>query len=313
MTLQEIVVQVFEALGEPSDLNPYDTDGTTILTTSSGWTKLVDAINTGCLALSAWKWPSGRQIRMRLTEDTTVFEVNQSTKVVAGGGWSSPTLTVTVADSTANLQVGKLAVGGTSGASGYVLYSSGVTLYLTKVSGTFLPGETVTLYQREFVFVSGTDPRSAVGIPYTPANGVPLDIVGLHDIGNGTPLEETSKRERWLSPDSTVGTPTAFYRVPKGVVFDTWPTDGLTYVVRYQRGPKTLGYTITTEEPELPAQFHYGLVLFGTWWGLRRAQESNDAYAVKKDLEEFMLRTRTENDFQDDLVSGQVKLYPDGL
>lgn len=313
MTLQEMVVQVYEALGEPSDLNIYDTDGTTVLVTSSGWLKLVDAINTGCLQLSTWKWPNGRHIRMRFTEDTAVLEVNHQTKVVAVGGWTSPTLTVTVSDSTTNLHVGKLAVGGTSGATGYVLYSSGVTLYLTKVSGTFVAGETVTLYQREFMFTAGTDPRSLVGIPYTATNGVPLDIVALQDIVNGQPLEETSKRERWLSPDSTVGTPTAFYRIPLGIVFDTWPTDGLTYVVRYMRGPRKLGYTETTAEPELPSQFHYGLVLFGIWWGLRRAQESNDAYAVKKDLEEFMLRTRTENDFQDDLVSGQVKLYPDGL
>jgi len=311
MTLQEIVVQVFEALGEPSDLNPYATDGTTVLVTSAGWKKLVDAVNIGCLQLSTWKWPNGRQIRMRFTEDTAVFEVNQKTFVV--GSWTSPTLTLTTSTVTDNLYVGRLVVGATSGATGLVMYSSGMTVYLTKVTGTFTTGETVTFYQREFQFVSGTDPRTAFGIPYTAANGVPFDIVGVTELGSSTPLDETSKRERFLTSESTVGTPTAFYRVPKGVVFDTWPTDGLAFLIRYQRGPRTLGYTETTAEPELPAQFHYGLVLFGIWWGLRRAQESNDAYATKKDLEEFMLRTRTENDFQDDLVSGQVKLYPDGL
>ena len=91
-----------------------------------------------------------------------------------------------------------------------------------------------------------------------------------------------------------------------------WPTSGKTFAVRYHRGPKVLTVNDAAVEPELPEQFHWAIMLHVVWWGLRRAQESNDAYATKKDLEDFMARTRTEYDLQDDIVSGQIKIYPQG-
>jgi len=46
--------------------------------------------------------------------------------------------------------------------------------------------------------------------------------------------------------------------------------------------------------------------------GLARNLESNDAYAARKDLEDFMSKTRTEYDLQDEHAIGQIKIYPEG-
>ena len=110
-----------------------------------------------------------------------------------------------------------------------------------------------------------------------------------------------------MATSLTVGTPTLWKRIQKGLRFEVYPEDDLEYFIRYVRGPVVM--TEPTDVPELPTQLHRGLVLYGMWWGLRRAQESSDAYSVKRDLEDFMARVRIEDDF---IISGQVKVYPNG-
>lgn len=314
MTLQEIVVEIFEALGEPSELDFWtDRDSQTVNTSHLGWKKIVDVVNDGCLALSMWKWPNGRQVRFRHLEDTAYMTMEPLSGTVSGIAGNSMVISGLPAGS--NLQVGKLVVGSTSGATGTILWSNGTSVVLTNVDGAFVNGETATVYQREFRFVpvsSGYDPTTVGGIPYFAANGKPLEVSQVISVTDGSKLAETFKDSRFLYADVSVGVPTSMYRIAGGFAVDVWPEKGLAYIVRYLRGPKQLGYTDIAVEPEVPVQFHRGLVLYGIWWGLRRAQESADAYATKRDLEDFMQRTRTEFDIHDDLSNHQAFMSPEG-
>lgn len=287
MTLAEIVEEVFEGLGNPSDLE-YTSDGTTIDTASDGWLKIVRAINDGCLALATWKFPNGRQVKLRLNEDTGFIVTSSSTQVVVDVEGRNLTLSDTPIS-------GQLIVGRTSGAFGVVGYAAEDVAIMVRQTGVFVVGETVDLYSREFTFPS---PNSATNV---------IDVLQVTD-SNGVVLDETAKEESLITATSlTPGNPTNWKRVQKGLRFDLYPDDDLEYFIRYVRGPVTL--VNATDVPELPAQMHRGLVLYGQWWGLRRAQESSDAYSVKRDLEDFMARVRIEDDF---IISGQVKVYPEG-
>ena len=316
MTLKQIIVEIFEALGEPSDLEIYsDRDTDTIGQTLPGWKRLVDVVNSGCLALGMWKWPNGRQVRMRFP-DAVAF-MKTTARSGAATSVTSTSMSVAGLPAGSNLQAGKLVVGQTSGATATVLWSNGVDLVLTNVVGTFSEVETVKLYQREYKFTAATAgsayPTAGYGIPYFAANGTPLEVVQVEELSSQTVLASTARYERFLAPGTEVGTPGSIQKLPAGFLFDSWPTDGLAFAVRYMRGPKVLAYTDETTEPELPSQFHPGLVLYGIWWGYRRNQESNDAYSAKQDLNDFMARTRTEYDLQDELARGQIKMYPEGM
>lgn len=313
MTLERIVVEAYEALGEPSDLSPYGATYGTIDTTSAGWARFVRIVNEAALALAMWKWPNGRQIRYRFTEDVTFMRSNSITGTLSSVSGGSVVMSGLLGGQ--NLYVGRYVVGGTSGATGLVLWSHDTSLLLTKVTGTFVNGETARMYQREFAFTAvtdGYDPEVVYGIPYLVERGAPIDVIQVLDLAADTILDETVRTDRFMETPTTVGIPSAMYRVPKGFVLDVWPAEDRDYAVRYHRGPKVLTINDKDVEPELPAQFHWGLVLYVMWWGLRRAQESNDAYATKKDLEDFMARTRTEFDLQDEIVNGQIKIYPQG-
>jgi len=313
MTILNIVKEIFESLGEPSDLDFWNSTRTAANTSSVAWKRLVDVVNEGCLALSSWKWPNGRQIRMRHVEDVVYLKMNPVEGVCSGVLPSSLEM-AGLADGT-NLQAGKLLVGEESGATGIVLWSSGTTLMLTGVEGSFVEGEKGKLYQREWKFetvTAGYDPETVTGIPVLAGKGAPIDVIGVYDVESGTALGETERQERYVSVGRNVVAPSSIQRIPRGFVLDTWPSEGMVVAVRFTRGPGVLGYTDTEAEPELPPQFHWGLVLWGKWWGLQRSLETNDAYAVRKDLESFMSQTRTEYDFQDEFVTGQMKAYPEG-
>jgi len=313
MTILNIVKEIFEALGEPSDLDFWNSTRTAANTSSVAWKRLVDVVNEGCLALSSWKWPNGRQIRMRHVEDVVYLKMNPVEGVCSGVLPSS--LEMAGLEDGTNLQAGKLLVGEESGATGIVLWSSGTTLMLTGVEGSFVEGEKGKLYQREWKFetvTAGYDPETVTGIPVLTGKGAPIDVIGVYDVESGIALGETERQERYVSVGRNVVAPSSIQRIPRGFVLDTWPSEGAVVAVRFTRGPGVLGYTDTEAEPELPPQFHWGLVLWGKWWGLQRSLETNDAYAVRKDLESFMSQTRTEYDFQDEFVTGQMKAYPEG-
>ena len=313
MTILNIVKEIFESLGEPSDLDFWNSTRTAANTSSVAWKRLVDVVNGGCLALSSWKWPNGRQIRMRHVEDVVYLKMNPVEGVCSGVLPSS--LEMAGLEDGTNLQAGKLLVGEESGATGIVLWSSGTTLMLTGVEGSFVEGEKGKLYQREWKFetvTAGYDPETVTGIPVLTGKGAPIDVIGVYDVESGIALGETERQERYVSVGRNVVAPSSIQRIPRGFVLDTWPLEGAVVAVRFTRGPGVLGYTDTEAEPELPPQFHWGLVLWGKWWGLQRSLETNDAYAVRKDLESFMSQTRTEYDFQDEFVTGQMKAYPEG-
>lgn len=65
-TAQQMVQELWERIGEPSDLDPYQADGTTIDTASDGWTRMLRALNRGIASVASWRDPSsGRQFRFR--------------------------------------------------------------------------------------------------------------------------------------------------------------------------------------------------------------------------------------------------------
>jgi len=51
-----------------------------------------------------------------------------------------------------------------------------------------------------------------------------------------------------------------------------------------------------SDEPEIPDQYHYGLVLWTIEWGYRRNGESGDKYSTKRDFIDFMRSVKGTDD-----------------
>lgn len=311
MTKLQIVQNVYEALGEPSDLQYLD-DNDNVLTGSVGWRRMIDAINLAILEISVWKFPDGRTIRFRYLEDVAHLQTVFETAAVAGAVTGSSILTTTLTNTTLNTYSGcAMRIGTTIYRIRYsqpnVTIPTNVDLMLDSLI-TVADGAALSVSKREYRFVDQTITpftTTPTEIAYTAANGAPLEILNVYDTAQNSELELVKKYDPLISLQAVFQTPAQYYKIAQGLRFESYPDSSRLYTVRYMRGPRTMDYTTLTEEPELPVQFHEAVVLYCLWWGYRRMQENNSAYSTKQDLVDMLRRVRTEYDLQGELTSHQ--------
>jgi len=286
MKLLTIINEIWESLGEPSDLDFWKSRPDEPDQSSKAWKQLVNVVNEGILALSTWKWPNSRQIRMRHLEDSQWVQVQHPRGTVTGVSSSG----LLVVDGLSGDLSGRM-VRSQAGSQGMILRGvSGGVIGVVNQRGEFSVGDSLEVYQRRF--------------------GLGSRVMEVLGVGFGDTELELTTGFQW-SGGMEVGEPTAFRKIPRGFEVDKWPEDGFEMEVRVMRAPALVSEP--DDEPELPVQFHWGLILWGKWWGLERSLETNDAYAVRKDLEDFMQTTRTEYDLQDGATSGQFKVVSEGF
>lgn len=314
MELQKIIQDVYEALGEPSDLQ-YKDDLDNIDITLPGWLRLVDTVNAACLALSVWKFPDGRTVRFRYLEDVAQLETIFETVTLTQATTNSNILTVSLTNMTVNFYAG-FAVK-VLNTSYRVRYSQASTLVPGSVdlmidATISVPTATaVEVSSREYFFANQTlNPftQVPVGIVYNAANGVPLEIIDVFDLETNSSLNLLKKYDPLIALSPNFQIPSQYYKLAKGLRFESFPNKKKNYAIRYVRGPKLLTYALLTAEPELPEQFHGAIVLYCLWWGYRRMQENDSAYATKQDLVEMLRRIRTEYDLQGEYTSHQFTI-----
>lgn len=319
MTLLQIIQNLYEALGEPSDLQYLD-DLDNVETTSLGWHRMVDAVNNACLGIATWKFPEGRAIRFRFLESTASLNSLVESALITADVNNSLFITTTLTDMTVDFYAGcSIKIGNLYYRIRHsrqdLINPADVDLMLDKAITT-TTGTAFTISKREYFFepeIVSPFVNVLKNIAYTASQGVPLEITNIYDSSSNSELTLTTKYEPLLSIDSTMQTPSQFYKLSGGIRFDTFPEASRSYVVRYMRGPRVLSYDVIDAVPELPEQFHEAIVLYALWWGYRRMQENNSAYSTKQDLVDTLRRARTEYDLQGELTSHQFSISFGGL
>jgi hypothetical protein len=312
MTQEEMIRDVFEALGEPSDLEYRDPVTGNADVTTPGWIRMSQILNEAQRKIAFHVFTDGRRMRMRSAETIGRLVTRVFTDVLAGVSGNSIVLTGAFAN--ADTYRGFLVTGATSGASGVVFASVAPgTLYLSALSGTFVNGETVTLYQREYSFAD-----SNTATPFTPGsiwfdytNGRPVEITGIAK-EDGTELDLAESADKWTQVATTSGEPTAYKKFSGGVRFEIFPDATYYFLVRAMREPTPMVSTLTTDEPEIGQAFHRAMVLYAQWWFLMRNQETSVAYGVRRTYEDLLRQTQTELDLEARGQSGIHKFYTEG-
>lgn len=315
MTLDELVFDVFNAAGEPPDLE-YRDDALATITTNAQWQKLVRLVNEAQDAIAMWVHQDGRRMRIRLAEDLARLRALRQTRVI--GTIVGTTLTLTTSSGERDYYRNWLIEGQTSRAKALVFMSYIGTgadiLLLSEVEGTFVAAENVVLSKRAYQFadIAVATPPYADGLIYTDyTEGRPVEITGVLQT-DGTELSIAFESEKLQAPSVVSGQPTSYSKSSLGLRFDVWPDDDYEYYVRFMRLPRPLQSTAPTSESELPPQFHRAIVLYCLWWLLLRDHETDKAYAVRRNFEDLLKRTQTEYDLQDRVQRGQMKLDMEG-
>lgn len=313
MTLSDIRSQVYANLGNPTDLNP-STD-----TSYNGGPMLTWVANEAQRQLAFWKDPQmSRQLRFR----NLISDVYFTSKLITGTLTSTGT-TTTVVFPSANVGSNddryngwvvevdnemRLIVdytGSTYTATVHKAFSSapasGDTYKLMKRFSLLLPSTHawVSSPSGEHITLPSTTDRYR-------ADGNLYEVLKIEDIDNTRVLDKAERTESYPDYINTSGDPTCWWRLGNKVYFDTNIDATNYYRMEYYRLPTDM--SASTDEPEIPEVFHYGLVLWGTQWGYRRKQESSDTYSVGRELVDFMRQRASQYDVESERETNYMTL-----
>jgi len=322
MTLDLLRDEIWRGLGEPTDLDP-DSD-----TTYNGGPLLTYVCNEAQRQIAMYKDPTtNRRVRFR----NLIAELFFKAKVIQGA--TAPTGTVATSTS---IKLSSTYIGLQADRyNGWVISTgSDVRLLVDGASTSGVYSATIhqswgtvpsnsasySLYKDFYYLLSNgdswlTNPAGEhIQLPTTNSvatrpEGNFLDILRVEDMENQRQIPRAPRTAEWAGNFVSPGDPQEWRRNGKKLQFNTPGNAEHWYRLTYYRLPTEMRQSQASDKPEIPEMFHYGIVLWGLWWGCRRNRESGAAYSAKKDFEDFMRNTMDNyeiaNEFQN--ISGKLR------
>ncbi len=289
MTLVEMRTEVFELLGELTDLDP-----------AVSTTRLDFAINEGAKHIAMWKEPRLGQVRFRELMGSMYFQATVRTETLDAGSTTSSLILDSNGPSVDNAYLDWVVQVGSEYALvvGYTASTKTVALAIA-VSSAPASADTVTFYPSHFLVLPSSSNLVSYNIARPEGYFETLKVIDMYQQKE---LDNTERTEGFYTTTTEIGDPTEFFRYSNGLIFNSAVSTDRYFKLEYYRTPTLL--TLDTDEPELPEAFHYAIVLWALWWGYRRGQENSSAYSVKRDLMDFMRTTKTQYDVYMERSSG---------
>lgn len=301
MTLTEAREDLYGVVSKNSELDPATATGAAILDRY---------LNRAYKAILSWKGPRGA-LRFPTSRRVFLFQTPVYTGTVTLA--TSTTLTIpTTGLITTNSYylewIVKITSGTGAGQTRIVVgWVSGVAT-VHKAWDTTPDATSVFLLTKRFVpILASSETGSVDGIalsPRTTFKGA-LKLTSLED-GVDLPLAEGT--ENFSGGLLDTGTPSEFFVQGTRLYFNVAPDEARWYRIEYEHIPASL--TTGTEEFALPAPWDQVIILMARWWVLIRYGETQDAYAAKRDYQEFLASlTLPGEDLGDRTPTGTGRLY----
>lgn len=291
--LERLMNEIWQQIGEPSDLNPSTDDQ------YGGSPLLMWVCNEAQRRVATWKDPAnGHRVRIRsLVSDlyftSTYYEEELDEDATDEKTVILPSTDVLGEDDCYNgwtLEINNEA---------RVIIDYDGDSYTATLSSEFssTPEEDdeYKLYKNFYYLM---DPDHAwisehISLPATTdtsrATGNLLEVLKIVDLNNERGL---SVSRGTLYPTTNMGSPGApdsWIRLGNKLIFNRPQADDYSFLMEYYRLP--LAMAGNDSEPELPEMYQYAIVLWGMWWGFNRSQDYTAAWAKKQDFNEYMKST----------------------
>ncbi len=300
MTVEDLVVETFEALGEPSDLPVYTTGTTTVSLLETGTIKILKWINRAYKRILNWKFPNGSQVRFPAQSGEMFFSTKVLTGTASAGTASTITLAGTIAtDDNYNGWLVHITSGTGSGQKRLIVdYTSGLVATVDHDWDTTPDATSVfALYKRRYWFRGASAVDLAENIPLSPVSEIAA-VLKVSCPEDASDLPRGARIETYMANTLESGDPSSYLDLGDSIFFDIFPDTTRWYRLEYSKIVSSLA--ALADEPNLPESFHEPLLLFTQWIGLRRSQEWGGAYSTKRDIEDLMasLKTSLEQSFE---------------
>lgn len=287
MTLSELREEIWEHIGEPSDIDP-----------SSSPTTLTDVCNWAQNEIASWKDSRGIIHRIDSFYGTMFWKSALVSGTLGSAGTTStivlPSGDVGDQDDRYNEWVVENT---TNGESRLIVDYTGAS-YTATVHKDWdtapASSDEYKLYKR---FSYLMDPSHVwvgdhISLPTatttTEGKGNLIEILKVIDLEAGEDLTYADEFDDFEDNITSPSDPKEFYRIGNKLYFDRPIDEEKWFKMEYWRLPTPMAND--SDEPEIPEHLHWGIVLWGIMWGHSREGESSDKYSAKRDFIDFMDR-----------------------
>lgn len=298
MTLAELHEEVYEFIGEPSDL--YDA------TAGTYDARLTGAINEGVRTVASWKDRFGRVLRYPDRFGEMFFQTYFESGTLDADGSTSTVVLPSGAETSDDFYNG-WAIEVSDEVRRIVDYTGGSLTATVHEEFSSAPesGDSYELSKDFMEVVASGAANEDYNIVRPTGFLRPIKIVDLED---AVEVVLSNRVESFTGLITSRGDPSEYLYSGGKIRFDYVNDSAKWYRMEYVRMPELL--SDDDDEPELPDWLQYGVVLWCRWWGYARAQSPQDAYAAKKDFEDFLRQRMDWTYFRDERtdVRGTAKV-----
>lgn len=303
-TLSLLRSEIWQHLGEPSDLDP-DTD-----TQYEGGPLLDLVANEAQVEIASWRDPvTQRRARMPNLDSELYFQSVLVSGTLEDDAPADNQITLPAGDvgDQADRYNGWVIEDTTTNEKRLVVDYAGYTATVHEDWDTNpSSGDSYKLYKRFSLLTDSDDTWQSdhIVVP-SPSNryrqtGNLIGVLEVEDVEEKKVLSRAPREASYLSKLTDSGDPGEFMKKGNRLIFDYNIDEEKWFKMVYSRMPTAMSND--DDYPEIPEQFHYGIVLWGVWWGRRRDGESARAYSAKRDLTDFMRQRiyteERENDYR---------------
>jgi hypothetical protein len=295
MTLEQFRTDLFEVVGEQTELDP---------STPEGAARLDAWVNRAYRKVLFWRFPDGTQARFPCTDGLLFFQTVVKTGLLTGGTTTTVTLDLT-AGAEDNQYTGWVV--DVAGQRKFIIdYDASRNATVHKAFDTApSAGTAYTLYKNFMRLCESTDIGADENIIMSPVSQFMAvrKITNIERFWDLSPAERTETFARnALSP----GYPRQYYRRQNDIVFDYPAQTVEAYRCEYVRMPPAL--SADDDVPEVPEYFDDAILLGAQWRAMVWQQDNDEAYARKRDLQEFMTEAKQQGEMEYDRESGQSEV-----
>jgi hypothetical protein len=317
MNVEEMVIDVFENLGEPSDLDIY-TNGNVDLT-MKGTIRILQWLNRGYRRVLTWKRSDGRLLRFPGMEGVAYHRTVVLSGQVSGANATvaeEPYVMLANGSASSDIYEGwiiEITAGTGAGQKRRISKYNGIakTAYVVVAWDTIPHGPSEadpSSYKMYKDFVRMCESGSAWeadNMLLDPQKTV-LGISKIVDTTEGCDLAPASRIETFSRNWTETGIPTEYYRRGNDIVFDVAVEDERTYYIEYVKMPSALA--LLTDEPKVPEMYCDVIAMYAHWLGLKRNQEWSGSWAVKKDIDDLMATIKEQNEMSMEREDARVEV-----
>ena len=307
MLVREAIEEVYEGLGRLTQLDPYDPD-TGDFDVNRAETQLVLRwLNAALQRVAHYKLRDGTLLRFRGGETELFFQSVVVTADVTAATERTVSFDLGPVEHVDGRYQGWVVVVTAGTGSGQKRYITGYqgnnwTATVHKAWDTEPDATSEVSLHKRFMLFEPTGELAAENLAIDPT--MVYSVLKVTDLDGAYDLDDGGRTDNFSGFMLQTGEPRAFFHYAGGIVFDVAADKPRSYRAEILRNFGRM--TAAEARVPVPEPWDQAVIMWALWWGYKWNQEVDDAFSMKRDVQEFMEMTAQEHELMFERTDGAI-------